>query len=48
MRWRLRDAAALAAALVLFAAGCAAVTYAVLSAFLYPLRVLATIIGATS
>lgn len=43
---RPRDAVALAGALVLFAAACAAVTYAVMSAFLFPLRVLATLIGA--
>lgn len=45
MRRRLRDVAALAGAVVLLAAALAAVTYAVMSAFLYPLRVLATLIG---
>jgi hypothetical protein len=48
VRRRLRDAAALAAAVVLLAAALAAVAYAVVSAFLFPLRVLATLIGANS
>lgn len=46
MHRRLRDAAALAGALVLFTTALAAVTAAVISAFLFPLRVLATLIGA--
>jgi hypothetical protein len=47
VRRRLQDAAALAGAVVLFAAACAAVTYALMWVFLFPLRVLATLIGVT-